>query len=93
LALEYSIKHQLSEPIVLNLGTGNGVTVLEAIHSFEKVSGEKLNYELVDRREGDVVEIFANNNLAKKLLNWEIQYTLDDMMKTAWDWERKMATL
>lgn len=93
LALQYSISNIINEPIILNLGTGNGVTVLEAIHSFERVSGEKLNYELVDRREGDVVEIFANNNLAKKLLNWEIQYSLDDMMKTAWDWERKMATL
>ncbi|TMI85076.1 MAG: UDP-glucose 4-epimerase GalE [Bacteroidetes bacterium] len=75
---------------VFNLGSGNGVTVLEAIHSFEKVSGVSLNYEIGPRRPGDVVAIYANNDLAKKVLKWETAYSLDDMMATAWKWEQRL---
>jgi UDP-glucose 4-epimerase len=75
---------------VFNLGSGNGVTVLEAIHSFEKVSGIKLNYEIGPRRPGDVVAIYANNDLAKKVLKWETKYSLDDMMETSWKWEQRL---
>lgn len=75
---------------VFNLGSGNGVTVLEAIHSFEKVSNVKLNYEIGPRRPGDVIAIYANNDLAKRILKWEPQYTLDDMMSTAWKWEQRL---
>ena len=75
---------------VFNLGTGNGVTVLEAIHSFEKVSGVKLNYEIGPRRRGDVIAIYANNDLAKTRLGWDPIYSLDDMMRTAWDWEKRL---
>lgn len=72
---------------VFNLGTGNGVSVLEAIHSFEKVSGEKLNYEIGPRRAGDVVKIYANNDFAKRELGWNPEYNLDDMMLSAWKWQ------
>ena len=72
---------------VFNLGSGNGVSVLEAIQAFEKVSGIKLKYELGPRRPGDVVAVYANNDLAKKLLGWNPQFTLDDMLSTAWKWE------
>lgn len=72
---------------ILNLGTGNGVTVLEAIHAFEKISGKKLGYELADRRPGDVVAVYANNDKAKTMLGWKPQFSLDDMMNTAWKWE------
>jgi UDP-glucose 4-epimerase len=75
---------------VFNLGTGNGVTVLEAIHSFEKVSGVKLNYEIGPRRPGDVVAIYANNDLARKQLGWKPKFSLDEMMLTAWQWEQKL---
>jgi len=75
---------------IFNLGTGNGVTVLEAIHAFERVSGEKLNYEIGPRRAGDVIAIYANNDHAVKSLGWDIQYGLDDMMSTAWAWEKKL---
>jgi UDP-glucose 4-epimerase len=75
---------------VFNLGTGNGVTVLEAIHAFEKVSGVKLNYEIGPRRPGDIIAIYANNDKAVKKLGWEIRYNLDDMMSTAWKWELKL---
>lgn len=72
---------------VFNLGSGNGVSVLEAIHTFEKVSGIKLKYELGPRRPGDVVAVYANNDLAKKLLGWNPQFSLEDMLSTAWKWE------
>jgi UDP-glucose 4-epimerase len=63
------------------------VSVLEAIHSFEKVSGQKLNYELGDARDGDVVAIYSDSSLANKELGWTCKYTLDDMMDSAWRWE------
>jgi UDP-glucose 4-epimerase len=75
---------------VFNLGSGNGVTVLETIHAFEKVSGIKLNYVLGPRRPGDVMAIYANNDLARKLLGWIPKYSLDEMMATAWKWEQKL---
>lgn len=76
---------------VFNLGTGNGVTVLEAIQSFERVTGVKLNYKLGSRRAGDVVAIYANNNKAVAKLNWQIKRDLDTMMRTAWAWEQVLA--
>jgi len=76
---------------VFNLGTGNGVTILEAIQSFEKVSGMKLDYKMGERRAGDVVSIYANNNKARNLLGWEIKYDLDAMIRTAWVWEQHLA--
>ena len=75
---------------VFNLGTGNGVTVMEAIGSFEKVSGVKLNYEIGPRRPGDVIAIYANNNLAKEKLGWSPEFSMDQMMLTAWEWEQRL---
>jgi UDP-glucose 4-epimerase len=75
---------------VFNLGSGNGVTVLEAIEAFERVTGVSLNYVIGPRRPGDVVAIYANNDLAKKQLGWNPKYSLDDMIATAWKWEQKL---
>jgi UDP-glucose 4-epimerase len=75
---------------IYNLGTGNGVSVLEAIQSFEKVSGKKLNYTVGKRREGDVIAVYANNNLAKTELGWNPKYSLDDMMLSAWKWQQQL---
>ena len=75
---------------VFNLGTGNGVTVLEAIRAFEKVTGEKLNYVIGPRRPGDVIAIYANNDYAKSQLEWETKYSLEDMLSTAWKWEQRL---
>ncbi len=72
---------------VFNLGTGNGITVLELISAFEKVTGQTLNYEISSRREGDVIAVYANNDNAKKAFGWTPQYSLDEMMSTAWKWE------
>jgi len=92
LALQYLINHrQKSSCDIFNLGSGNGVTVLEAINTFEKISGVKLNYVLSPRRAGDVISIYANNELAVKELGWNIKYDITDMMKTAWNWELKLA--
>lgn len=90
-ALQYLIAGKNTSNLeVFNLGTGNGVTVLEAIHAFEKVSGVKLNYELGPHRPGDVIAIYANNSYAKEKLDWNTQYGIDDMMRTAWEWELKL---
>jgi UDP-glucose 4-epimerase len=69
------------------LGSGNGVTVLELIAAFEKVSGQKLNYKMGPRRDGDVVQVYANNSKAESLLGWKTKYNLEQMMATAWNWE------
>ena len=71
-----------------NLGTGTGSSVLEVIKSFEKVSGEKLNYKIVGRREGDIISAYADTNKANDELGWKTQLTLDDAMRSAWEWEK-----
>ncbi|PWT78947.1 MAG: UDP-glucose 4-epimerase GalE [Bacteroidetes bacterium] len=91
LALTYMFSQKNQKKCeVFNLGTGQGVTVLEAIRAFEKVSGIKLNYVIGPRRPGDVVAIYANNDLAQKQLGWIPRFSLDDMMATAWRWEQKL---
>lgn len=75
---------------VFNLGTGKGSSVLEVIQSFERVSGEKLNYKIVDRRPGDIISAYADTTKANEVLGWKAKYTLDEAMKSAWDWERKI---
>lgn len=72
---------------VFNLGTGKGVSVFEAIHSFEKVSGMKLNYKITQRREGDIEKIWADPSLANNELGWKTVFSLDDAMQSAWNWE------
>lgn len=73
---------------VFNLGTGKGVSVLEAISSFERVSGIKLKYRIAGRRAGDIEKIWADPSFANKELGWKTLSTLDESMKTAWDWEK-----
>ncbi|MEO7312839.1 MAG: UDP-glucose 4-epimerase GalE [Chitinophagaceae bacterium] len=91
LAIQFLMEGKNQEQCdVFNLGTGNGVTVLEAIGAFEKVSGLVLNYVRGPRRPGDVMAIYANNEKAVTELGWNIQYDMDAMMKTAWDWELKI---
>jgi UDP-glucose 4-epimerase len=91
LGIQLMENEQISDKIsVFNLGTGNGVTVLEAISAFEKANDLKLEYKTGPRRPGDVVAIFANNEKAVQELGWEIKYDLLAMMKTAWEWELKI---
>lgn len=73
-----------------NLGTGTGSSVLEVINAFEKVSGEKLNYQIVGRREGDVTEAYANTDKANNILGWKAQSSLEEALASAWKWEQKI---
>ncbi len=75
---------------VYNLGTGTGSTVLEVIESYERVSGKKLKYKMVDRRPGDVVMAYANTDKANAMLSWKAEASLDDAMRSAWAWEKKV---
>jgi UDP-glucose 4-epimerase len=76
---------------VFNLGTGNGFSVLEVINSFEKVTGQKLNYKIVDRRSGDVEKVWADTQYANSELGWKAEKTLDDMTLSSWEWEKRLA--
>jgi UDP-glucose 4-epimerase len=75
---------------VFNIGTGKGSSVMEVVNAFEKVSGTKLNYRIADRRAGDVIAAYADTTKANKILGWQSQYTLQDALKSAWDWELKL---
>ncbi len=90
-ALNYLLDKKNKKNVSLfNLGTGNGFSVLEAIHSFEKVSGKKLKYTIGARRAGDVIAVYADNTLARTELNWNPKYSLDDMMLSAWKWQQTL---
>ncbi|PJB18851.1 MAG: UDP-glucose 4-epimerase GalE [Flavobacteriaceae bacterium CG_4_9_14_3_um_filter_33_16] len=80
--------HNKSNFETFNLGTGKGSSVLEVVQSFERVSGEKLNYKIVGRREGDIVSAYADTTKANNELGWKSKLTLDDAMRSAWKWEQ-----
>ena len=89
LALKWLNKQNEKTCEVFNLGTGKGTSVLELIHTFEAATGEKLNYTLGKRRPGDVEAIYADNKKARNELGWETKFSLKEMMKSAWEWEKK----
>ncbi len=73
-----------------NIGTGQGSTVLEVINSFEKISNTSLNYKFAPRRVGDVIEAYADSTKVLSELGWKAESSLDDAMKSAWDWQNKI---
>ena len=73
--------------LTYNLGTGRGSSVIEVINAFEKAYGDKINYEIVERRPGDVPEYFANPQLANEEMGWRAEKSLDDMMTDTWRWQ------
>ena len=75
---------------IFNVGTGNGVSVLELVNSFEKVNELKLNYKIAPRRPGDVVAIWADTTLANEELGWKAERSLDDTLRSAWAWEKNV---
>lgn len=83
-------KANLDKVETFNLGTGKGSSVLEVINAFEKVSGEKLQYKIVDRREGDITEAYANTDKANDVLGWKAKSTLEEALASAWKWEKKI---
>ncbi|MEP5612426.1 MAG: UDP-glucose 4-epimerase GalE [Cyclobacteriaceae bacterium] len=88
-ALNYCDQMQESYDF-FNVGTGSGSTVLQVINSFEKVSGQQLNYKIVNRRPGDIEKTYADTSKANSVLNWKAERDLDDMMKTAWEWQKTL---
>ncbi len=83
-------KKNLDNVEIFNLGTGTGSSVLEVIHAFEKVSGKKLPYKIVARREGDITSAYANTDKANDVLGWKSQFTLEEALASAWKWEQKI---
>lgn len=91
IAVERMLKNKVKDKVeIFNLGTGNGVSVLELINIFEKVSGEKLNYKIVGRREGDIEKIWANPDRANKVLGWKAEASIEETMESAWKWQQKL---
>ncbi len=90
-AMKRLLNHQnLDKVETFNLGTGTGSSVLEVITAFEKVSGQKLNYQIVGRREGDITEAYANTDKANDILGWKAASSLEDCLASAWRWEQKI---
>ena len=75
---------------IYNIGTGLGYSVLDIIGAFEKATGLKINYQIVDRRPGDVEAVYADTSLAEQKLNWKASLGIEDMMRSAWNWEQAL---
>jgi UDP-glucose 4-epimerase len=91
LAIEYALSKQgTSNYEIFNLGTGNGVSILEVIKTFEKVNNVKVPVIYGERRAGDVVSIYADNKKARNVLKWEEKYSLDQMLSSAWKWQQNL---
>lgn len=90
-ALSY-LKDQQDEIFydMFNVGTGNGNSVKELIDTFEKVSGQKLNYKIGPRRSGDVEKVYANVDKVKEKLQWDARFTLEDSLRDAWNWQKQL---
>lgn len=90
LAMDRVLAQQQTEACeVFNLGIGEGVTVLETLEAFEKVTGVRPPYRIGPRRAGDVVSVYADKTKAATQLGWEPQYNIEDIMRTAWKWEQE----
>jgi UDP-glucose 4-epimerase len=77
---------------VFNLGTGTGLSVLEIIRTFEKATGQKLNYKIYPRRPGDIARVYADTTLANQELGWRANTPLEDTLQSAWHWEKRART-
>lgn len=92
IAVERMVENRIQKNVeVFNLGTGNGFSVLEVIQSFERSTGVKLNYEIKERRPGDVEQVWADTRYANEELGWKAEKTLDEMTLSAWRWEQALA--
>ncbi|QOP45850.1 UDP-glucose 4-epimerase GalE [Sulfurimonas paralvinellae] len=86
-AIEYLNTHEEIEPLIVNLGTGKGYSVLDVVKAYERISGKKVPYKLVDRRAGDIAKCYADSSYAKEMLGWEAKRTLEQMCKDSWRWQ------
>lgn len=90
-ALKRLINNENKDKVeIFNLGTGKGSSVLEVINAFEKVSGQKLNYKIVDKRPGDITEAYADTERANNVLGWKAELSLEEALASAWKWEQKI---
>lgn len=90
-ALKRLVEKKNAEKVeTFNIGTGKGSSVLEVITSFEKVTNQKLPYKIVGRREGDIVEAYADTKKANTILGWQSKLTLEEALESAWKWEQKI---
>ena len=87
-SLEYLMNK--NQNAIFNLGTGKGCSVLDIIQSMEKIIEKPLQYDIVARREGDPDSLIADTNKAKSVLDWQVKYGLDDILMTAWQWQKKI---
>lgn len=90
-ALDRMLENAECEPLeIYNLGTGKGVSVLELINAFEKVTGVKVPYKIVGRRAGDIVKVWGDPSRANKILGWKACISVEETMRTAWNWQLKL---
>lgn len=93
IAVERMVQGRMKEKVeVFNLGTGTGFSVLEVINSFERSTGVKLNYQIMERRPGDIEKVWADTEFANRELGWKTEKTLDEMTASAWNWEKALAS-
>ena len=93
-AIDRILQNQMAEKVeVFNLGTGRGLSVLELINAFEKATGVKLPYKIVGRRAGDIVKVWADPEKANKVLGWSADTPVEEVLKTAWQWQLKLREL
>jgi len=93
-ALQRLLINKMNIPLeIFNVGTGRGCSVLEIVNSFEKVTDQKLNYKIVDRRSGDVVAVYADIKKANEILGWKSERTMEEALSSAWKWEQKIRNL
>lgn len=91
IAMDRMLENKSDEKVeIFNLGTGTGVSVLELIHTFEKATGVKVPHKIVGRREGDIEKVWANPEKANNVLGWKAVETLEDTLKSAWNWQVKL---
>lgn len=91
IAMDRMLENKSDEKVeIFNLGTGNGVSVLELINTFEKATGVKVPHKIVGRREGDIEKVWANPEKANKVLGWKAVETLEDTLRSAWNWQVKL---
>jgi UDP-glucose 4-epimerase len=81
---KFTIQHS---PLITNLGTGVGYSVLDVVKAFEKASGKEVPYKIVDRRAGDIAKCYADSSFAKNILNWEAKRTIEQMCEDSWRWQ------
>ncbi len=91
IAIDRILNDKQTKPVeVFNVGTGRGLSVLELIHAFESATGVKLNYQITGRRAGDIEQVWANPEKANKVLGWKAETSIEDTLRSAWNWQLKL---